>query len=189
MCLGETIIDIGPQGVQRHLSLVHRDTPGNLGTIQPAGTTNPHPFSTRLHRTKDCLFQCPPIGKPTLNLVGHIPCHKISIELWLWDLPNVQLYPLTNQGFELGSQFIDTLSTATNKNAGTSSMDSHGYIICLAVNLDRGHASLGIHRLNQLTELYIFLQILHVVFIGIPLGIPIPDYTQPETCGVYLMSH
>jgi hypothetical protein len=157
MCFGKTIIDISPQGMQRHLPLVHRDTPGNLGTIQPTSATNPHSLSTCLHGTKDRLFQCPPIGEPPLNLVGHVPCHEISIELRLWDLSNIQLDPFTDQGFELGSQFIDTLSTATNENAGASSMDSHGHIICLAVNLNRGHASLGIHRLNQLTELNIFL--------------------------------
>jgi hypothetical protein len=90
MCFSKAKINIGSDGLQGNLSLVHNLLARNFGIAQTAGGADADTLGSRLHGAEDCLFHRSPIGNTPLNLVSNGPADEIGIQFRLADFTDIE---------------------------------------------------------------------------------------------------
>src|SRR5512145_2157233 len=74
--LGETVVDVGPQGVQRHTALTVPLGTAHLRSAKTTATVDFDPLSAELEGLADALLHCPAKGNPALKLKGDTFRHQ-----------------------------------------------------------------------------------------------------------------
>src|SRR3990170_3619535 len=91
LCLCESVINICPQGVQRHPPLLIPLGPCDLGPGKTPGTPDLNPLGPESLRRSNTLFHGPPEGDPLLQLKRNIFSHKLGLYLRFLNLQNVDI--------------------------------------------------------------------------------------------------
>ena len=87
------------------------------------------------------------------------------------------------------SHFINSLASPADDNARAGGMDSYRYLICLAVNLQKGDTSFAVFGLNSLPKLQVGMQKVCIVLISIPPCLPITYDANSKAHRVNFASH
>jgi hypothetical protein len=155
--LGKAVINISPQGMQRHLPLMRNLAAGYLGTTQPAGAAYSYPLSPGLRGAEYCLLHCPAEGNAMLNLVGDCPGYQIGIKLRLLNLKDVELNPLPDKALKAAPQLVNSLPSPPDDHARACGVNGYRHLIRLALNLHIGDGGFGTYRLDSLAELQVLV--------------------------------
>jgi hypothetical protein len=182
-------VNVRPQSMQRYPPVMQNLAAGYLSPTQPAGTANPYPLGTGLDSTKYRLLHRPPVGNTVLNLVSHRLRHQRGVKLWLMNLHDIQPHSLTDNPLQVSPHLINALPPTPDNDPGTGSMNVNEHLICLPFDFNLGNTRLRIPRLDCLPYLDVLLNKLQVMPIGIPVGLPIPDDSNPKSHWVNFMSH
>ena len=174
--------------MQWYLTLMHVLAAGYLGVTQSPGTTDSYSFGTSLNSAENRLFHCPPVGNTALDLFGYGFSYQVGIKLGLANLLNVQSDSLANELLKVEPQFINSLSSTSNDNTRSSSMDSYRYFFCLAFNLYQRDGGISILGCNSLPKLQVFVQGLSIMGVSIPFCLPVQYNANSKTGRVNFMS-
>jgi len=91
--LGEPVVYVRPDLVQRHLPLAHVLSASDLGAAQTPGALHLYTLSPSLHAAEDGPFHRPSKRDATAYLLGDALGDQGSLQLGLADFLNVQSDP------------------------------------------------------------------------------------------------
>jgi len=114
-CLGETVVDIGPQRVQRNFAIFVLFGTCQLSAVQTACTTDTDAFSAEIHGSLDRALHCTTEIDPAFELLSDVLRHQLRIHLGIADLADVEvnLFPLA-QLADFAFQPLDLGAFATD---------------------------------------------------------------------------
>src|SRR5690606_22110439 len=88
--LGEAVIDVGAEGVQRDAALQVPLTTTHLGAAQTTLRVDADALGAELHRGLDRALEGTTVGDTTVELLADVLRHELSVDLGLADLLDVQ---------------------------------------------------------------------------------------------------
>src|SRR6185437_2437555 len=164
----ETVIDIGPQRVQRQTSLQIPLGACDFVAVQPARDANLDPFATETQRRVDALAHGAAKADALLKLKGDVLGYELRIELRLVDLDDVDKHVAVGALAQLRLELLNLRALAADHDAGTRGADDEAQLVAGALDLYRTHAG-GLQLVAQLgLELHVLDKELVVVALREP---------------------
>src|SRR3954451_11566964 len=122
-CLVEAVVDVGPEGVQRHASVRVALGARHFGAAQPAGHLDLHALGARAHGRGQCPLHRAPEGHAVLELLGDRLGHEPRVELGALDLEDVHLHGLAGHLVELPAEGVHLRAGLADHDAGPGRVD------------------------------------------------------------------
>src|SRR5690606_25587287 len=122
-------------------------------------------------------------------LLGDALSHELSIGLGVLHLEDVQLHLLAGELLQGSPDPVGLGTTAADDDAGTSGVDVDPNPFPGALDLDLGDTG-ALHPGGQeLTDLDVLGDVLRVLLVGVPAGLPVRGDPEPEAVRVDLLAH
>ncbi len=186
---GETVIDIGAQGVQRKLPLQIPFAARDFRAVQAAAHAHLDALAAEAQRRIHRLAHRAAEGHALFQLQRDRFAHQLRVQLGLVHFLNV------DEDLTLGLlrhvllEFFDLRALASDDDAGTRRADGDPQLVARPVHFDRAHAGalqpLGQRRL----QLQVFLQELCIALLSEPARPPRLVEAQPESVRMNFLSH
>src|SRR5215211_6745742 len=188
--LVDAVVDVRPEGVQRHPALAVELRPAHLGTAEASGALHPDALDARaLHRRLHRLAHGATERHPAGELLGNPLRDELSIGLGVLHLEDVQLHLLAGELLQLTADAVGLCAAAADDDARPGGVDVDADPVAGALDLDLGDAralhALGHHPPNG----HVFLDVVLVELVRIPAGLPLGGDAETEPVRVYLLTH
>src|SRR5215211_5732428 len=188
--LVDAVVDVRPEGVQRHPTLAVELRPAHLGTAQASGALHPDALHARaLHRGLHRLAHGATERHPAGELLGNPLRDELSIGLGVLHLEDVQLHLLAGELLQLTADAVGLCAAAADDDARPGGVDVDADPVAGALDLDLGDAralhALGHHPPNG----HVFLDVVLVELVRIPAGLPLGGDAETEPVRVDLLTH
>src|SRR5262249_5523741 len=135
--LGLAVVDVGPQGVQRHPALAVPLLAAHLGAAEPAAALHADPLRARLHRGLHGALHRPAERHPPGQLVRDTLGDQRGVELGLLDLLNVEVNPRVARDLQqAGAQPVGLGTAPTDDDAGPGRVHVDPQLVARALDLD-----------------------------------------------------
>src|SRR3954465_2152991 len=187
--LGEAIVDVGAQRVQRHPALAVPLVARHLGASQPAGAGHADARGAELLRRLDRLLHRAAEGDAALELGGDVLRHQLRVGLGLAHLDDVEEDLVLGEGLQLLLDALDAGAALADDDAGTRGVHIDLHLAGGTLDLDLADAGLAQLLLHVLTKPDVLVQPLGVVLLLVPLGVPRPDDAEAETDRIDFLAH
>jgi len=129
---------------------------------------------------------CVPI---VLELLGDSLSDQLSLRLGILHLKDVELHLLARKLFQLAPDPISLRTAATDHDARAGGVDVHPHPVAGALDLDLRNAR-PLHALGQQsTDRDVLFDVLGVLLIRVPAGLPVGRDTEPKAVRVDLLTH
>ena len=185
----EAVVDVGPQGVQRHLALAVELRATHLSTAQTTGALNPDAPGAGAHRALLRLTHRPPELHPGSKLLGHALSDQLGVGLGVLDLEDVQLNLLAGELLQVAADALGLGTVASDDNARARGEDVHPDPVPSALDLHRGNAgplqALG----QQPADLDVLADVVGVQLVRVPAALVISGDAKAEAVRVDLLTH
>jgi hypothetical protein len=135
--LVEAVVDVGSEGVQRHLAFTIELRTAHLSTAETTGALDPDALGAGAHRTLLRLPHGPPELHPGRKLLGHALRDQLRVGFGVLDLEDVQLYLLAGELLQVAAHTLCLGAIATDDNAWTRGVDVHPDPVTGALDLHR----------------------------------------------------
>src|SRR5579859_178918 len=187
--LGETVVDVGAQRVQRQTALEIPLGTGDLVAVQAAGNANLDSLAAETQRRIDALAHGAAEANALLKLESDVLGDQLGVELGLVDLENVDKHIAAGALAELGLELLNLRTLAADHDAGTRGADDEPQLVARTLDLDRADAC-GLQLVLELSlEFDVLDQQLGVVTNAEPARAPGLVDTEPKTIRVDFLSH
>ena len=175
--LGESIVDIGTEGVEgsaalfvmlgaRHFSATDTARDGDLDTI-----------GADAHGGRDSVLDGAAILYAAFNLLGDVLRHEDGVEFGAFHLGDVDLDVLVGEFLELFFEFVDLGASLTDDKARTGGVDGDRQKLKGSLDVDFGDASLSETDIEILTDFVVLDEFLLEATSAIPVRVPSADDT------------
>ena len=164
MSLGETIVDISAQGLQRNGTLMILFYSCDLSAAYTAGELNLDTSCAQTHGTADSLLHGTAEGSTVLELSSDALCYQLGILVGLLNLNNIYQYSqlfssvLIDHLFALETQLFDLGAALTDYDTGTGAVQMDSYLGGVALDLDLGDAGVIQLLLQDLAEVVVLYE-------------------------------
>ncbi len=175
MGLGESVVDIGTEGVQRGTALLVEFLAGHLSTTEAAADEDLDTLGAHAHGAGNCHLDGAAVRYTAFHLTGDVVGYDVGVELGPLDLEDVDLHVLVGNLAELLLQFVDLLAALADDGAGTGCVDGHCDELESPLDDDLGEVDLGDTGIEILTYLGVFEQLGCIVIPAVPIGVPAAD--------------
>src|SRR6266545_3654186 len=138
--LGKSIIDVRPQGVQRHPAFVIDLDPGQFCAPEAAGATNFDPFGAEVHRRLEGLLHGATEGNAPFQLQRDVLRHQLGIGLRLLDFHDVDVNLLARHLAQFLLELVDLGALAADDHARAGGEDGDPATGGRALDQDLRHA-------------------------------------------------
>src|SRR5208283_512128 len=156
--LGESVVNVGAQGVQRQAPLQIPLRARNLIAVQPARHTNLDALAAKAQRRINRLAHRTAEANALLQLQRDVLGDQLRVKLRLVDLQNVNEDLARAPFLNVGLQLIDLRALAADNDAGTRGADDETQLVARALDFHRTDTS-GLQLLAQLSlQLDVFHQ-------------------------------
>src|ERR1700676_2454913 len=184
----------GPDGrsqrVQRHPALAVELRAAHLGAAEAARALHPDALDVGLaHRRLDGLAHRAAERHAVRNLLCHTLSHQLRHRLGVLHLEDVQLHLLTGQLLQVGTDAVGLGAAAADDDARPRGVDINTDSVASPLDLHVGDSGALESGCQQPTDRHVFLDVVLVLLIGIPPGLPVGGDTEPEAVGVDLLAH
>src|SRR5690606_31537954 len=188
--LGERVVDVGAQRVQRHAAFAVPFGPGDLGTAEAARDVDPDAEGTHPHGVLHGALHRPAERDPALELLGDRLGHQRGVKLRLPDLDDVEVQFRRGEVRQLLPERLDVRALLADDDTGAGGMDRHAAFLVRALDDDlRDPGLLGV-VVDELAHLEVFKkQVAVVLAVGEPAAVPGPVDLQAHPDRVDLLSH
>src|SRR5438270_10177550 len=187
--LGEAIVDVGAQRVQRHPALAVPFVARHLRAAQTAGAGHADSLGAELLRGLDGLLHRPAEGDAPLELGGDVLRHQLRVRLRLAHFDDVEEDLVLGELLQLLLDALDARPALADDDARPRSVDVDLHLAGGALDLDLADAGLTQLLLDVLTQLDVLVQPLGVVLHFVPLGIPGADHAEAEADRIDFLTH
>src|SRR5918997_11475 len=188
--LVDAVVDVRPEGVQRHPALAVELRPAHLGAAQATGTLHPDALDLRaalgrLHGLAHGTTEADPAGE----LLGDALGDQLRVGLGVLDLEDVQLHLLAGELLQLAADAVGLRTATADDDARPGGVDVDADPVTGALDLDLGDAG-PLHALgHELAYRDVFLDVVLVELVGVPPGLVVGGDAQPEPVRVDLLTH
>src|SRR5215813_185018 len=121
--LGEAVVDVGADGVQRHSPVAIPLAARDLRAPQPPGAGDPDAVGAEPQRRGDGLLHGAPEGHALLELEGHVLRHQLRVELGMDDLFDVEVDLLGRAHLDLVLELLHLGALPADDDAGARGED------------------------------------------------------------------
>src|SRR4029453_12744609 len=187
--LGQAVVDVGPQRVQRDPALAVELGAGHLGAAEAARALHPDALGPALHGRVDGPAHGPPERHPAGQLLGHALGDQLGVGLGALDLEDVQGDLLAGHLVEVGPDAVGLGAAATDDHARPGRVDVDPHPVAGALDLHPGDAGVAQVPLGVPEALGVPVPGVLFVFLAEPARLPVGGDTQAEAVGVDLLSH
>ncbi len=187
--LVEAVVDVGPEGVQRHLTLAVELRTAHLGTAQTTGALDPDPLRAGAHRTLLRLTHGPPKLHPGRELLRHALSHQLGVGFGVLDLEDVQLDLLARELLQVAANTLGLGAIATDDDARARCEDVHPHPVTSALDLHRGDPG-SLQALGQQpADLDVLADVVGVELVCVPATLVVSGDAKAETVRIDLLTH
>src|SRR5690348_2149979 len=188
--LGETVVDVGAQRMQRHATLAAPLGAGDLGAVQAAGDVDLDAQGAQAHRVADRALHRAAEHDAALQLLRDGLCHQLRVQLGLAHLVDVDVRRDAHHVADFLAQLLDVLALLADHHARAGSVDRHARGLGRALDLDLRDAGGGQLLLQHVADLDVGHEILGVIaLVGEPLRVPVLGNAEADTGGMNFMTH
>src|SRR5581483_478277 len=188
--LGQAVVDVGPECVERGATLPVPLPAGHFGATEAAGALHPDPLGAGLHGRLDGPLHGPPERDPTGQLVGHALGDEVGVELGLLDLLDVQLDLRVARDLEQAlAEAVGLHAAPADDDAGAGGVDVDPEPVTGALDLDAAHRGAPELGVEVFADLDVLGEVVGVLAVGEPARLPVGDDPEAEPVGVHLLAH
>src|SRR6185295_18817782 len=119
----------------------------------------------------------------------HTLSHQLRLGLGVLDLEDVQLHLLAGQLLQVGANAIGLGAAAADDDAGPRGVDIDTDPVARPFDLHVGDAGALQTGRQQPTDRHVFLDVILVLLVGVPPGLPVGGDTEPEAVGIDFLAH
>ena len=141
------------------------------------------------HRRLDGLAHRATEGHPVAQLLGHTLGHQLRLRLRVLDLEDVQLHLLAGELLQVGPDAVGLGAAAADHDARTRRVDIDANPVPGPFDLHVGDAGALEPGGQQPTNRHVLLDVVGVLLVGVPPGLPIGGDAQPEAVGIDFLAH
>src|SRR5574337_361194 len=147
--LGQSVVDVGTDRVQRYPPVPVPLPARDLGAAQAAGTGDPDPVGPEPQRRGDRLLHRAAERHALLQLQGHILGHELGVQLRMDHFLDVEVDLLVRPGLDLVLQLLDLGTLAADDDSGPGREDRDAAGAGLAVDVDPRNACMVERGLDE----------------------------------------
>src|ERR1700735_37128 len=138
--LGKTVIDVGAQGVQRQTTLEIPLGAGDLVSVETTGDADLDALAAGAESRVDRFAHGATEADALLELERNVLGDKLSVELGLVDLEDVDKHLARCPLLDIGLELVDLCAFAADDDARTRRANDQAQLVSWALNLDRTDA-------------------------------------------------
>src|SRR5258705_6095688 len=190
LCFGETVVDVGPQRVQRHAAFAVPLRARDLDAVQAARAHDRDALRTQPHRIGDRALHRATVHDALLQLLREPVRNQLRVEFRLADFLDVDVHGHMQQFLQLRLQRFDVLALLANDDTGARA--EYGDLGVLRGALDDDFADRRVRKLllQEVPDLDVFLQhAREILAVRIPLRRPVAQHREAESDRMYFLSH
>src|SRR5262244_1308841 len=187
--LGEAVVDVGADGVQRHSPVAIPFAARDLRAPQPPGAGDPDAVGAEPQRRGDGLLHGAPEGHALLELEGHVLRHQLRVELGMDDLFDVEVDLLGRAHLDLVLELLHLGALPADDDAGARGEDGDAGAIGRPLDVDSGDAGVIQRGLDEAPDLHVLVKEARVALGGEPPRAPGACGAQPESDRMCLLPH
>src|SRR5512138_1001648 len=187
--LGEPVVDVRAQRVERHAALAVPLVARHLGAAEAARAGDADALRAELEGGLDRLLHRAAEGDAALELGRDVLGDELRVGLGLTDLDDVQVDLVLREGLEVLLDGLDARAALADDDARARRVDVDLDLVGRPLDLDAGDAGLAELLLHELAEADVLVEPLRVVPLLVPLRIPGPDDAEPEPDRMDFLSH
>ena len=185
----ESVVDVGPQRVQRNATFAVELRPAHLGAAETTRALDPDALGSAAHRALLRLAHGPAELHPGGELLGHALGDQLGVDLGVLHLEDVQLHLLAGQLLQLAADALGLGTVAADDDARAGGVDVDPDPVTGALDLDRGDAgplqALG----QQPADLDVLADVGAVELLGEPTALVVGADSEAEAVRVDLLAH
>src|ERR687890_989693 len=182
--LVDAVVDVRPEGVQRHAALAVELRPAHLGAAQATGALHPDALDLRaalgrLHGLAHGAAEADPAGE----LLGDALGDQLRVGLGVLHLEDVQLHLLAGELLQLAADAVGLGAAAADDDPGAGGVDVHADAVTGALDVHLGDAgaleALGHHP----ADLDVLADVVLVELVREPAALPVGGDAEAEPGG------
>src|SRR5665213_2154682 len=121
--LGETVVDVGAQGVTGHAAFMIGFGPGDFRAAEAAGDLDPNALGAQTHGRLHGPLHSPAESDPPLKLLGDVFRHQLSVGFGFANLDDVEVHLALGHSREILAQLLDIRPLLADDHAGAGGVD------------------------------------------------------------------
>src|SRR5215207_7012592 len=182
-------IDVGPNRLQRHSTIHLGDRAAHFGAAKSTRKANLDALRAAPHRGLNRVLHRPPVRNAPRYLLGNALRDQASIGLRHLDLFDLQMNLFAHLVFEHLAQALNVRALLTDNDARLRRVQRNVNFVGVPLELDPRNP--GPRQLfhDELANLDILVELLGVIPLGVPLGLPVADDAQTVADWIDLASH
>ena len=176
--------------MQRNPALAVELRAAHLGAAETARALHPDALDVGLtHGRLDGLAHRAAERHAVAQLLGDTLGHQLCLALGVLHLEDVQLNLLAGQLLQVGADAVGLGAAAADDDARTRGVDVHADPVTGALDLHVGDTGALEAGGQQLADGDVFLDVVRVLLVGVPAGLPVGGDAEPEAVRVDLLAH
>src|SRR5579883_1389671 len=184
-----SVIDIGPQRVQRNLPVGVMLGSRDLRAAQAAGNLHFDPARAGAHGPHDRLFHGATKRDALLKLIHDVLGDQARVELGMLNLHHVDGDVFAGEPFEVASNIFDADAALADDDTGLGGVDDDARLIGPPFDLDLADRRRTHPPIERLTDRHVFVKPVDVVLFLEPTAIPGARDSQAHADRMYLLPH
>src|SRR5262249_42631746 len=166
--LGEAVVDVRAQRVQRHATLAVPLRAGDLRATQASRRLNAHALRAHAHGTRERLLHGAPERDAALELERDVLRHELRIDIGPAHLVDVDERLLVGEPRQLLLQLLDLRALLANHDARARGVDVDLRLVGGALDVDLGDARVVQALLQEVADLDVLVEQVRVLPAGGP---------------------
>src|SRR5258706_9113373 len=188
--LGESVIDIRAQRVQRHTALAIPLGAGDFGAVQPTRHHDLDAERAQAHGVRDRALHRAAEHDALLELLRDILRHELRVELGLTHFLDRKRHRHTGETHQLLAQFLDVFALLADHDTRSRGVHRDVDALRRALDDDRAHRRVRELLLQEATDLEIGNQVLHVrVVVRVPTRVPVANDAESKSDRIDFLTH
>ena len=187
--LGEAVIDVGAEGVQRNATLLVPLATAHLGAAEATARGDLDALRAELHGGLGGLLHGATERDAALELRRDVLGDELRVGLGLADLDDVQEHLVLGQRLDFLLERLDARATLTDHDARTGRVDVDLRLVRRALDLDVRDARVVELLLDEALQLEVFMQPLRVVLLLVPARRPRLDDAEAKADRMCFLAH
>ena len=188
MGLGETVVDVAAQGLERQPPLEVPLGAGDLGAVQAARHADPDAQRAELGGHLDGPLHGAAEGHALGELEGDGLGDELGLDLGPVDLVDLDVDLAAHALLDLLLEPVHLGALLADDDARAARGDGDGELLARALEVDPGHARVLQPLLQLFPQLEVLVEELLVLLLGEPAGLPVLVEAYPETYGMNFLT-
>ena len=188
--LGEAVVDVGADRVQRDAALGVALRAAHLAAAEAAAALDLDPLGARAHRRGQRALHRAAEADAVLQLLGDRLGDELRVQLGPLDLVDVDVDVLARDRVQLLAERVDLDAGLADHDPGAGGEDVDRDPLLVLADQDVGQAGVAELRVDVVADLDVLEDVLRELLLpDVPVGLPVVDDADPQAAGMHLLAH